>query len=333
MVRKLVSFALCAALATTVACDKKTPEKKTDQTKESAKTAAQAADKEEKLELTMALAPAADAATVKPQAEKFASALADATGYGVEVTLPESYGETIQKMRKGEVQVAYFPAWAFLRAHLQADASLLVAEEVDGKTAFGAHWYVPSDSKLDDVKALEGKKVAFGSPESASGFLFPYASLIEAGVVTKGVELKDTFGDIALNNSDEEALKLLLEGKMDAAAASQTAFEALPEAEQKKLKSIADLGPVPTAVFAARADVRLDDQKKLAEALASLSEKEEYKKLFGENKKLVKRSHGDHVTALQAAQELAETEYPVTSDATGAKKAPPKKAAAKPKSE
>ena len=307
--RRLLIFAVATAFC--VGCDKKSEGDPTPQTATQPTVAKPAA---QKVELTLALLPQGDPKAYGAHADALAAFLEEQTGYAIEVVAAPTYADEIQAMRKGDVQVAMFAGWAYLEAHMTADASLLLAETVDGKPHVGSRWYTAKDSKLSELSDLRGKRVAFTSPSEPAGFLFPYAALIRGEVVKQGEDLKKAFGDIFFAGTDEAALRAVLDGKADAAAAAVPAFEqALDEQERAELEVLAEMENAPTRVIAVRADVKTDVQEKLKAAFLALN-KPENKALLQSALAaggLTERSHGDHVSGLAEAQELVGTEYPM----------------------
>lgn len=313
---KRMTFALLLAVAALGACDKKSDSDTNGAAANQAQTngTAGAAAEKSDVKITFAFQPQENPEGLMPDAKKLAAFVAEQTGYEVEVFVPTSYAAVVEAMRGGNAQVAYFSGWPFLKAHHAADAQLLLVEERDGNPFYYSQWYVAADSKAEKLSDIKGKKIAFTSPTSTSGFLFPYAKLIDEGVVEQGKDLNEFFENVYFAGGYEAALKSLVEGKVDAAAASDYALELyLTEEEQKKVKVLTKQGPVPTHCFAVKADVPLDVQKKLKEALLELNKdenKELLKSVYGAEK-LVERSHGDHMMALQEAQETVGTQYPL----------------------
>ena len=161
--RRLLIFAVATAFC--VGCDKKSEGDPTPQTATQPTVAKPAA---QKVELTLALLPQGDPKAYGAHADALAAFLEEQTGYAIEVVAAPTYADEIQAMRKGDVQVAMFAGWAYLEAHMTADASLLLAETVDGKPHVGSRWYTAKDSKLSELSDLRGKRVAFTSPSEPS---------------------------------------------------------------------------------------------------------------------------------------------------------------------
>ena len=237
--------------------------------------------------------------------------LAEVTGYAIEPAFDDNYADAILALKSKKADVVLLSGWAYLKAHHTADADLLLAEERDGASSFEAQWFVAADSKLQKVSDLKKKRIAFSSPTSAPGFLLPYAKLIEEGVVKSGSDLQKEFAEVYFTGAEAQALRVLIDGKVDAAAGPSfgpTLF--LSEEDRPKVRAIATIPGAPTSVLAVRSDMDMQVRDKIKEALLALNEGKGalLQGAFG-IQKLVARSHGDHVTTLQNAQELVGTDY------------------------
>ena len=296
-----------------VGCEKQKTNR--DAVSKTAGTAKQSAEApaEEPVRLTIAFEPGIEGADGSAR-KAFADAVAKRTGFEIKVGAQDSHGAIIDGMRSKTVQVAYLGAWPFLRAHMTADADLLVAAEQDGKLGTDSNWYVATDNeKIQKLGDLRNKRVAFTSPDSASGFLFPYAKLIQEGVVKQGEDLNKAFGNVYFAGSGDVALKTLASGQVDAAAASAEDLAKLSPEDRAKVRALSTQGPAPTPVFAVRADMKPEVREKLKTALLAMGQPENVATLqtaLGVDK-LVERSHGDHIMGLQTAQETVGAEFPL----------------------
>jgi phosphonate transport system substrate-binding protein len=277
---------------------------------EKAEKADTSADKEEAPavdELVYAFQPQANPEAISPDVEKLGEFLSEKTGIKSKVFLPTNYAGVVEALRSENADVAYFSGWPYLVAHKEAGAELLVVEERGGQPFYYSQWYVRQDGGVESLADLKGKSIAFTSPSSTSGYLFPLAKVIEEGHVKKGGDPKDFFGEILYAGGYEQALKALAEGKVDAAAASDYAFDRyLNDEERAKIKVLTKQGPVPTHGIAIRGDLPQEVKDKVKEALLSLNEdenKELLKSVYGAEK-LVARSHDEHVAALEKSLDL-----------------------------
>lgn len=283
-------------------------------------------EEKEKTKLTFAFQPQENPEGLMPNAEKLKTFVEKETGYEVEIFVPTTYASVVEAMRSNNADVAYFSAWPYLKAHMMANAELLLVEERNGQPFYYSHWYVAKDSKIKELKDLKGKKIAFTSPTSTSGYLFPMAELVKAKIVDPNTEGKlDMNAQFA--GGYESALKTLANGKVDAAAASDYALARyLSEEEQKKIRVLHKQGPVPTHLIAVNGDLDKEIKDTLKKALLKLNEAENtdlLKSVYGAEK-LIERSHFEHTQDLEKAQQLIGHDYQLPAK----KKAAPKEGAA-----
>lgn len=274
---------------------------------ETAKSAEE--DEEEARTLTFAFQPQENPEGLQLEADKFAEYISEETGYEVEVYLPTTYASVVEALRSENADVAYFSGLPYLTAHNEADVELLVVEERDGNPHYYSQWYVGADSDIEELADLEERPIAFTSPSSTSGFLFPMAKVIDEGLVEEKGDPKSFFGEVIYAGGYEQALLALVNGQVDAAAASDYAFDLyLDEEQQEQIRVLTRQGPVPTHGLAIRSELPDEVKDKVREALLKLNDEENRELLdsvYGAEK-LVERSHEDHVSALDHARSVVD---------------------------
>lgn len=264
--------------------------------------------------LTFAFQPQENPEGLQPDAKRLAAFISEKTGYEVEIFLPTSYASVVEALRGGHADVAYFSGWPYAIAHNRANAELLVAEERRGTPYYYSQWYALEDSGIDSLADLKGESIAFTSPTSTSGYLFPLAKVIDEGHLETGQDPKEFFGEVLYAGGYQQAMLALINGKVKAAAASDYALEQyLTEEQRARVKVIARQGPVPTHGIAIRGDLPVDVKDSVKKALIALNEPEYrdlLKSIYGAEK-LVERSHDEHVQALEGAAKSVGAEYPL----------------------
>lgn len=259
--------------------------------------------------LTFAFQPQENPDGLALDTERFAEFIGQQTGFEVEIFLPTNYSAVVEALRSDNADVAYFSGLPYMMAHKMADAELLVVEEREGNPFYYSQWYTLKDSGIDDLSDLEGHSIAFTSPTSTSGYLFPLAEVIDQGLLDKKGDPRDFFGDVVFAGGYQQALLSLVNGRVDAAAASDYSLQQyLSDDERDNIKVITEQGPVPTHGLAVRGG--LDDEvvEDIRQALLMLNE-EEYSDLLESvygAEKLVVQDHDTHVDALQHAYELVD---------------------------
>jgi phosphonate transport system substrate-binding protein len=233
-----------------------------------------------------------------------AASLSEKLGIEVKVHLPTHYAAVIEAMRFGHADAAYFSARPYLMAHEAAGAEALVAEvRTNGETFYYSQWYALKDSGIKTLADAKGKTGAFTSPTSTSGYLYPMAKLVKDGHIEKGGKPDDFFSRHVFAGGYEQALRALLAGQADVAAASDYALEKyLTPEERERIVVISRQGPVPSHLIAVRDDLPQNLKDKLRDTLLNMDPKT-LKEVYGAEKfKAV--THEEHVAALDEALEL-----------------------------
>lgn len=264
---------------------------------------------EEPLELTFAFQPQENPEGLQLDSEKFAAFISEETGYEARVFLPTNYSAVVEALRSKNADVAYFSGLPYLMAHEMAGVELLVVEERNGNPFYYSQWYVLEDSDIETLADLKDRTIAFTSPSSTSGYLFPLAEVISEGHIEQGGDPRRFFDDIVFAGGYEQALLALANGRVDAAAASDYALQQyLSDEERSRIRVLHQQGPVPTHGLAIRSDLPQEVKDKVQAALLKLNDKENtdlLRSVYGAER-LVPREHNEHVEALGRARTLVD---------------------------
>lgn len=154
--------------------------------------------------------------------DAFENYMSDLLGIEVEVTVATDYTTIVEAMESGKVDVGIMPPAAYAQARgLEAAESILSSTLVDydqtteqpiagtSVGTFKAEIITKADAAISSWKDLEGKKVAFLGVASASGYIYPYAEMVDAGVDMSTVTWTQ-ISDIP------SAIKAVLNGQVDA---------------------------------------------------------------------------------------------------------------------
>jgi phosphonate transport system substrate-binding protein len=258
--------------------------------------------------LTIAFLPQNDISTFLPDAEKMAQDLSRRLGIPVKVYVPNDFAAAVEALRFNHAQVAFVPSWPGVMANRIAGARFILAEVRNGKTYYYSRWYARTDAGINTLADLRGKKVAFSSPLSSSGYLFPVAKLVEEGLLKDGeANPKSFFGDVLYSGGYEATLQAIARGHVDAGGASEAAYELYLTPEQRKsVKVIARQGPIPTHGVVVHPGLPREFVETLRNVLLSYSsetDKALLKKLYGADS-LVAVNHEEHVSHLYRAEQL-----------------------------
>jgi phosphonate transport system substrate-binding protein len=231
--------------------------------------------------LTIGFIPVEKADELTPKAEALEQFLETELGVDIEIVVPTNYETIIEGIKFGHIDAAFMdtgPAWI---THERTGAEAVLAELVKGKVNYQATvWTLADNDSLQDIEDAVGKKVAFTSITGSSGFVRPMGTLVTDGHVTiEGDDivalesaLAKNFESYTFAGGYKAALELLLNGNVDVAFGSDIAPAKYLELEdQKKLRPVTTIGPVPSHVFMVSADMSDSTKNALVDALIELN--------------------------------------------------------------
>lgn len=161
--------------------------------------------------ITLAAVPAENSTDLKASYAPLIKVLERETGAKIEFKQASDYAGVVEGMIAKKVDLAFFGPFAYVvagtrGAHLTPLGAVVKDKGV--QPGYKSYGLTRSDaSNINGLKDFAGKKVCFVDPGSTSGFLYPTAGLMEAGVIKSGAD-----GDISA------ALKPVYAGAHDASA-------------------------------------------------------------------------------------------------------------------
>ncbi|ARV61477.1 phosphonate ABC transporter substrate-binding protein [Nostocales cyanobacterium HT-58-2] len=211
--------------------------------------------------------------------------------------------------------VAFLSSRPALKAEQRAGARLYLAEvrpTYSGRYTYNSIIVVPKDSALKTLgtskatlEQLRGKKMAFTSPTSGSGFIFPVGDLVKQKLVRNRDSLGEFFGQVLYGGDYSKALKAVVQGQAEAAAVSEYAFNApyISEAEKSQLRVLYKIPGVPAHGVAIDDDVPTATRERLINAMLKLNEPKnnELLRSLYNSTELVKVDHTKHLAPIREA--------------------------------
>lgn len=142
--------------------------------------------------ITLAAVPAENSTDMRASYDPLIKLLEKETGSTVEFVQASDYAGVVEGMIADNVDLAFFGPFAYVVAGLNgAKITPLgaVIEEEGAQPGYQSYGLARADnSAINGLPDFAGKKVCFVDPSSTSGFLYPSAGLIEAGVIASGSE-------------------------------------------------------------------------------------------------------------------------------------------------
>ncbi|NNM02095.1 MAG: phosphate/phosphite/phosphonate ABC transporter substrate-binding protein [Nitrosopumilus sp.] len=244
--------------------------------------------------LTIGFIPVEKADELTPKAQALEKFLEAELGIDVEVVVPTNYETIIEGMRFGHIDAAFMdtgPGWI---THQRTGAEAVLAELVAGKVNYQATvWALADNDSINSIEDTVGKRVAFTSITGSSGFVRPMGTLVTDGhiaiegddIVALESALANNFESYTFAGGYKAALQLLLNENVDVAFGSDIAPQKYLELEdQKKLRPVTTIGPVPSHVFMVSADMSESTKDALVDALVELN--------YDENNYILKDLYG-----------------------------------------
>jgi phosphonate transport system substrate-binding protein len=241
---------------------------------------------QDKRPLVFAFQPQKDPASIRKAADEVAAALTKRLGRDVEVLVPLAYAATVQALVSKRADVAWLSSLPFLLAQRDGGAKLILAEvrkdnSGRARTDYDSVFVVPADSPLKSFADLKRQsknlRMVFTSPTSTSGYVFPYARMVQEGMLKRAQPPEAAFKSVAYGGGYTQALEQLLAGRADVAAVSDYTVEGpkrtayLPEDKQAKLRILARTPGVPTHAVAVSAGLTAAEARAVQAALLDMT--------------------------------------------------------------
>ncbi|MBD2528063.1 phosphate/phosphite/phosphonate ABC transporter substrate-binding protein [Nostoc flagelliforme FACHB-838] len=225
----------------------------------------------------------------------------------------------VEALRANRADVAFLSSRPALKAKQLANASLYLAEvrpTYSGRYTYSSTFVVPKNSPLKTqnspkatLEQLRGKKMAFTSPTSGSGFIIPVAELVKQKFVPNRDRLDGFFGQISYGGNYSKALQAVVRGQADVAVVSEYALNPpyITAEEKSQLRVLHKITGVPAHGIAIDDDVPAPTREKIINALLKLNKSENNKLLSDlyNSTELVPINHDRHLAVMRDALQVA----------------------------
>jgi phosphonate transport system substrate-binding protein len=269
--------------------------------------------------LTVVFPSRSDSTDLQNKANAVAAFLSKEMGIPVTAQIGDDTA-AVEALRANRAQVAFLSSRPALKAAQLANAKLYLAEVRDnysGGFTYNSVFVVPKSSPLRTVprnrkatlEQLRGKKMAFTSPTSGSGFIFPTSELVSLGLVKNRDSLGNFFGQVSYGGNYSKALQAVLRGQAEVAAVSEYALfpPYITNQERSQLRVLHQIPRVPAHGVAIDDSVPTPMRNRLINAMLKLNQKQNnalLRNLYNSTK-LVQVNHDKHLAPVRDALQRA----------------------------
>ncbi|MGB3267552.1 MAG: PhnD/SsuA/transferrin family substrate-binding protein [Microcoleus sp.] len=262
-----------------------------------------------------------DATDLQNKANQVAQILSREIGMPVDAVIGDETA-AVEALRANRADVAFVAGRAALKAEQLAKARMYLAEvrsDYSGGNTYDSVFVVRQDSPLrpkgsakQTLEQLKGKKMAFASRTSGSGFIFPISELVGQRLVSGPDRLDNFFGNVSYGDGYSSALQAVLRGQADVGAVSEYAL--LPPwitaEEGKRLRVLQQVPGVPAHGIVIDDRVPAPMRERLINAFMKMNEpanNQLFRSLYN-SQRLVKVDHTRHLATLRQALVRAKLE-------------------------
>lgn len=143
--------------------------------------------------LVLGMVPSREADAIVDSLDPLAELLSQQLLIPVDTFVSTNYVGLVEAIGTGRVDIGMFGPAALVQAMDAYGAEVILATERQGSTTYRAQFNVRCDSGIESFEDLRGRTIAFVDPGSASGYQFPYVSLMTEHGINPDTEMTSIF--------------------------------------------------------------------------------------------------------------------------------------------
>ena len=239
--------------------------------------------------LNVQFVPSSAANKLEARAKPMEKLLSKRLGIPVHVSMSTDYSGLVEAMKSKKVDVGFLPSDAYIMAHKQKAADLLLQavrygiKQPGGVTTkklvnfYRGEILVKKDSAIKTWQDLKGKSISVQDITSDSGYVFPVAELKQKGLdVTKSCKV------VSVKGADQGVLNVL-NGDTDAAFVFEDARNIVKHDEPDIMTKVVPIyftKPIPNDTISVISSMPKNFRKKLAKAFIAIGKSKAGKKII-----------------------------------------------------
>ena len=184
-----------------------------------------------------------------------------------------SYSSAVEALNTGKADISFMSPLPFTLANKHTGAEAILGEIYNGKDYYHAKIFVRKDRGIRTIADLKGKTIAYVDPISSSGFMYPHDVFVRAGLVKGGLDKPEGgfFRRVYYAGGDEQAIRSVYGGFVDAAGIGEFAINLLLTEEREAITTIAESVRIPSHVVVARKDLDPKLKARFIESMLKLN--------------------------------------------------------------
>lgn len=261
--------------------------------------------------IQISLVPSKDTQVLLLGAREMGQWLEKETGYKFEVSIPTSYIAVVEGIGGKRVDIAYLNTMTYFLAKDKYGAEAkYVTLNVDGHSTYKGQIITRADSKIKKLQDINGKKMAYVDPTSASGYIMP-------AFLLKSKNIKPS--NVVFAGRHDAVVTMVYQKQVDAGAtfyalpqkgkfmdARQLVLTQFPDVE-KKIKVLDYTVSLMNDAFVFRKDLPPDVKEKLLKAMdkwAASTEGQATLKTMGNASGLRRVSEDEYLESKKILEEM-----------------------------
>jgi phosphonate transport system substrate-binding protein len=145
------------------------------------------------------------------------------TGWIVELVPSNSYRQTMDMIKRGDLDFAWVSAFPYVYLHRRNQARLVAMPVMNGSPTFRAYLIVPAeDQSTRSIEQLEGKVFAYADPYSLTGYVVPRYEILQAGK-----DAKRFFARTIFTSGHKNVIRAVASGLADGGSVDSFVWDSL----------------------------------------------------------------------------------------------------------
>jgi phosphonate transport system substrate-binding protein len=222
--------------------------------------------------LKVGLIPSEDSRAMLAQSKDILDALEKNMGMKVQGFVATDYNGVIEALRAKHLDIAYLGPFSYVLATTVTPVEAFVIAETAkaGRTYYHSQIITLKTSGIKTLDDLKGRNFAFVDPASTSGYAFPLAGLLKAGI-----EPKRDFKNVIFTGAHDANAIAVANGKVDAATIADRILDAAIAKGHIKADQIHVVwrsAPIPESPMVWRKDLPDDLKAKIKAGFLSIKD-------------------------------------------------------------